>query len=445
MKILCSGDIHIGRRPTRLPPEAGAGGPSAARAWLDTVRLARDLAVDLVLLSGDVVDRENRYFEAFGPLEGGIRDLAEAGIPVVAVAGNHDFDVLPRLAESFSPDQFRLLGRGGQWERVSVTAGGQAVWVEGWSFPASCYPESPLARYDLPPPAGGIVIGMVHGDLGQAHSPYAPLEAGALERLPAAFWLLGHVHSPAYLHEPGRVGILYPGSPLALSPKEPGRHGPWLVELSGGGRFEARQVARSPVRYEELEVDLEGVRAWDAVEQRLAEAVRALLAAITAREGGALEYLVCRVRFTGRTPLHRWLEAHLSRTLHDLKICHGRATAVVDDFSVETRPEWDLAGLARGTGPPALLARLVLALQGQGDDGEGKRLLQLGREALESLAGSASFRLLGRDELLGGLAGSDAQLARELAQQGLLLLDELLAQKLADTAPPPAVAGERGA
>jgi len=82
------------------------------QVWGDTVSYAVEQAVDVVALTGDVVDAQNKRYEALGPLQRGLRRLEEAGIPVVAVAGNHDFDALPRLAEMVEAEHFHLLGRG---------------------------------------------------------------------------------------------------------------------------------------------------------------------------------------------------------------------------------------------------------------------------------------------------------------------------------------------
>src|SRR3954469_17173730 len=111
VRVLATGDIHIGRCSTKTDEP----GWPCAQAWDDLVRLAIDERVDLVALSGDIVDRENRYYEAIGPLERGLRALAKEGIPVFAVSGNHDHDVLPRVADALGgfDSGFRLLGRGG--------------------------------------------------------------------------------------------------------------------------------------------------------------------------------------------------------------------------------------------------------------------------------------------------------------------------------------------
>ena len=86
MKILATGYLHLGRRPARLPAEAEDDPRlSTAEAWQELVALAVEQGIDLVALSGDLVDRDNRFFEALGPLERGLGRLAEAGIDTVAV------------------------------------------------------------------------------------------------------------------------------------------------------------------------------------------------------------------------------------------------------------------------------------------------------------------------------------------------------------------------
>lgn len=77
IKILCTGDLDLGRRPTRVP--SGRREFGVAYVWEKIVETAIAWRVDLVVLTGDVVDRENRYFEAMGPIEQGLRKLRDAG------------------------------------------------------------------------------------------------------------------------------------------------------------------------------------------------------------------------------------------------------------------------------------------------------------------------------------------------------------------------------
>ena len=98
VRILCTGDIHLGRRPSRVPEGLDARALGPARAWEALVEKAIELPVDAAALTGDIVDESNKLYEAYSVLQKGVERLLEAGIAVFAVAGNHDYNVLPRLA-----------------------------------------------------------------------------------------------------------------------------------------------------------------------------------------------------------------------------------------------------------------------------------------------------------------------------------------------------------
>ena len=83
MKILFSGDLHIGRHSSRIPQSLDGPKYSAARAWERIVDIATEDKYEIVLLSGDIADQDNDYYEAIGPLERGIQRLGEAGIRTV--------------------------------------------------------------------------------------------------------------------------------------------------------------------------------------------------------------------------------------------------------------------------------------------------------------------------------------------------------------------------
>jgi DNA repair protein SbcD/Mre11 len=432
LRLLCAGDLHIGRRPTRLPEHVDCRPFSAAECWRSIVDCALEQQVDAVLLSGDVVDRANRYFEAFGPLESGLRQLSAAGIRTVAVAGNHDFDVLPRLADSLGPRALRVLGRGGRWERLALEKqGAPALWIDGWSFPSEHFPVDPLAAYDLPPTTGLPVIGMLHGDLDVAGSRYAPVSSTALRANPAGFWLLGHLHQPVLDECPGAAALLYPGSPQALDPGETGAHGAWIVEIEHGRRFTARMVPLSAVRYETLRVELDGAVDADEVENRITAAVRGRLEEIV-EDAGPLRYLSLRLRLVGRSAAHRSIAARVPSMIQDLQVTKGDACAVVERAMVETRPAVDLAALAGGSDPPAVLARLLLMLDGpaETDEAVGALLMRAERRAQE-VRGARAYLQVGAPQSDWAAGGEDAaaETAVILRRQAGLLLDELLAQK----------------
>ena len=84
LNLLCTGDVHLGRHPTRIPSEIDGQQFSPKSVWQSTVNEAIRRRVDAVVITGDVVDRENRYFEAYGAFEAGISRLEAEEIPVVA-------------------------------------------------------------------------------------------------------------------------------------------------------------------------------------------------------------------------------------------------------------------------------------------------------------------------------------------------------------------------
>ncbi len=136
IRILCIGDMHLGRRPGRLPEaikERGqALGPAAALAR--AVDLAIEQDVSAVLFAGDLVEHEDDFFEAYGLLRRELERLTAADIHILAVAGNHDTKVLPELADKLP--EMCLLGRGGEWQSVCLSnKQGEQLRVLGWSFP----------------------------------------------------------------------------------------------------------------------------------------------------------------------------------------------------------------------------------------------------------------------------------------------------------------------
>src|SRR5699024_6458037 len=155
-----------------------------------------------------------------------VQKLAASGIRILAVAGNHDTEVLPRLADEI--DALELLGRNGQWQTQKVND----ITVLGWSFPRAQVRQSPLP--DLPALSpDGPLIGLRPSDLAQPAIPYAPVSRRELEAAPVGAWLLGHVHRPDELDGDRPMGYL--GSITALRASETGSRGPWLIRIDDQG------------------------------------------------------------------------------------------------------------------------------------------------------------------------------------------------------------------
>ena len=450
-RFLCIGDMHLGRRPSALPADLGgidAGAFNPAVAWRAAVEQALTEEVDAVLLAGDVVESLEDRFAAFGALEAGVRRLVEAEVPVYAVAGNHDVLALPRLSDRI--EGFRLLGRGGRWERVRLeNRAGLPIHLHGWSFPAQRVRENPLAgeRFVTGESlAEGIHLGLLHCDLDQRGSSYAPVTRRELAATSFDAWILGHVHRADDLRGmPRPIGYL--GSLAPLDPGEPGAHGPWLLEIaSGSAGVRIRHLPLAALRFERIEVDLEGLdrvqaaaesAAADELEDRLfqllrerAEARRVELAS----ELDAVRLVGCRFSLKGRCEPHAAVAGIVgAKTLLGRDLSAGDTHFYVEKIIDEGQPAIDLEARATGSDPPAILARNLLALQR--NDEAGRRLVSQAQRALAAEARRevwAQLQATGGEDASVEQADGESEVRARLISAGTRALEELLEQRGTD-------------
>ncbi|MFW5992303.1 MAG: metallophosphoesterase family protein, partial [Halanaerobiaceae bacterium] len=152
IRLLCTGDLHLGRHPSRIPAEYDSRQYSPVFLWERIVQRAIEQEIDALLITGDIIDRENRYFEAFGPFEAGVKKLAAKNIAVVVIAGNHDYDVLPGLIRNIDLDNLIFLGAEGKWEYKTLERNGKVILgIMGWSYPDRQVRKDPLEDIVLPP------------------------------------------------------------------------------------------------------------------------------------------------------------------------------------------------------------------------------------------------------------------------------------------------------
>jgi len=365
LTLLATADLHLGRISAQTPPGLSADAAHSRRVWEAIVSLACEREVAAILIAGDLIDAANRRWEAMGPIVRGITRLAEAGVRTIAVAGNHDWESLPRLArlladQKLGPEAFTLLGGGGRWESLLVERGGESVRIEGWSFPKERVTVDPLSLRERVRGASSAAIGLLHGDLGNSGSVYGPLQRRTLEDAGVDGWILGHVHKPS-LQTFSRSFALYAGSPQALDFGEQGAHGAWLLDVRGGAVERPTFVPLSSVRYETLPVDLSSAEGIEEAELACLTRLRELEGRCRRESGPAIQGLSVRLQLVGRSAAQghgKELQSHL------LKWDGSGALAVaVKDVEDLLLPAIDLEAIARGpeTSPLTLLARLLLA------------------------------------------------------------------------------------
>ncbi|NLA49784.1 MAG: DNA repair exonuclease [Bacteroidales bacterium] len=371
IKILAAGDIHLGLKVTGL--SAGAGEFSARDIWKRMVDRAVLSNVDIVALSGDIVDRDNRFFEAVGPLQAGFRRLGEHNIRVFIVSGNHDFDVLPQIIKAGSHDNVKLLGEGGKWEFEKFVKGNEAVQFAGWSFPVQHVRDSPLKRFDtvnIDPAIPGV--GILHADFGAGDSPYNPVSLADFAITGMDTWILGHIHKPQELNISDPY-IFYPGSPLALSSKETGAQGPVLITINNNKVGRAERAFLSPVRFENISIDISGCESEEALRDTLVSGLldRSL------SFGDELQVVSCisyGLMLTGTHSNPALVESWSSGMKDDFSHETGGGTMILvhgTDYNIQPEVS-NIRELARQNSPAGILARTIVAIE----DGEETEFLK---------------------------------------------------------------------
>ncbi len=435
--ILAIGDVHLGTSCSGLPDglsdlDVDPASLAPAAALRLAVDCAIDRKVDCVLFAGDVVESANARFEAMAPLEKNVQRLVDAGIEVIAVAGNHDVDALPRLAQLIGG--FRLLGAGGRWEAALLSRAGEPfAQVLGWSFPRKHVRESPLAQLlaePLPTPSSPVPrIGLLHGDLGASGGRYAPIRQSELDDAGCDAWLLGHIHKPSLAGAsaaPGARPCGYLGSLVGLDPSETGPRGPWLVKLSADGGVEPEHIALAPLRWERIQVPVDGIgHADDLADRLLAEARER--AWTLAEDGLAPRALGLRAELVGASSaydnIRKWIAdgawKSMLRSAGDTVVFFNRITDAMD-LSL------DLRQLASGHDPAALLAQRLLLL-GQ-DDERSRDFLGRGRAHLSEIDREDIWQPV-REHRSGADSLSDEDLRAFLLRSGKAALSAMLSSQ----------------
>lgn len=403
MKLVLTGDIHLGRSSSRIPYSVDREQLRSVNAWLRLVDLAIREKADLLCLSGDIADQANKFWESVGPLKTGIKRLARNGIQTVAVAGNHDYDVLPGLADQLPSESFKLLGRDGKWEKYRVELkNGDALNLHGWSFPRKMVTTSPLESYDLSTDPNEFTLGIIHGDLNSPNSPYAPLSLAELQSLGSGNWLLGHIHAPTLISS--LSWVLYPGSPQALDPGETGPHGPWIAVTESGRISTPVQVPLSTVWYADEDIDLSDVSDSSEFQSIVLEKIQSTGMTIMAEAGASLMHTSLRINLTGQTVISHIVETAAEEITSDLLLTMGKGTISVERVQNRTIPKIDLIEFSKNKSAAGAVAGLLLELEKKHVSESVDKLIQLTLERLKNAENSGRYASLQRREVTSELA-----------------------------------------
>ena len=430
IKLLATSDLHLGRKSASIPENAPEA--STRCSWERIVEYAVSQSVDALLLAGDIVDEDNRYYEATGILQQGFDTLGQEGIEVFAVGGNHDYDVLPQLIRHQSNHHVHLLGANGKWETKTLSKNGQEIQIAGWSFTRGSVKDNPLSDFETASLNHQLfTIGLLHCDADMTESNYAPVPLDDLIKTNIQAWVLGHVHKSQILHRHDPL-ILYPGSPQALSAKETGPHGIMQLTVENDGQTEISHIPISPVRFEHIELDISHISHKEDLRKTITGGILDHAASLD-QGTGQEKYLVFDIGLTGEHPDPVKIKAWSEEDVGDYGMeTSGGTQLMVRKTSGNVRPALkDLAAWASDPSPAGKLAETILAIE----KGESTKFLEELTEEwkirAKDLQQSGAYNPLLAAERLEKL--TDEKARQHILKESRQLLGTLLAEKEQNT------------
>ena len=222
MKVIHTGDIHIGSALKTLPPDKAR---TRKAELLDGFRrlcaYAKEIGAGAVLIAGDLFD-ENGAAETLKREV--LSAIAAAGVAFFYVSGNHDDELA--FGDGI-PENLRLFSAGHGWN--SYALGG--VTVTGMD--TKNFSEEKFRSLALPKDTFNIVL--AHGDISDPRSgEYIPL--AALRNKNIDYLALGHIHRPTLAKErlDERCEYRYCGCLEGRGFDEEGARGFFLLDVANG-------------------------------------------------------------------------------------------------------------------------------------------------------------------------------------------------------------------
>ncbi len=251
IKLLHAADLHLDSPFEALPAGKAAIRRAEQRQLLGAlVRLARDEEVDLVLLSGDLLDSNCSYYETGEEL---LRCLRALAVPVFLAPGNHDpYTLSSPYARLRLPENAHVFTSGAI---ESVLLPELNARVYGAAFLSSSSPAL-LEGFRAAEEEGVWKLLCLHGELGRADSLYDPITEEQLAASGLSYAALGHIHTASGLRKAGDTWYSWPGCPEGRGFDECGEKTVNLVTLDDEGGCELKTASIAARHYRELRVDV---------------------------------------------------------------------------------------------------------------------------------------------------------------------------------------------
>lgn len=418
MRFLHAADLHIDSPLRGLDRYEGAPVDdvrgATRRAFENLIATALRERVDLVVIGGDLYDGDWPDHNTGLFFVKGVTQLAEEGIPVAIVRGNHD--AASKLTKSLRlPRNVHLLA---DVKPETVVLDQIGVAIHGQSFVTPAVLDDLASAYPHPIP-DCFNIGLLHTSLNgrPGHDNYAPTTLSVLQGKGYDYWALGHVHAAEIVsREPW---VVYPGNTQGRKISESGAKGCSLVSVENGTVLGHQAIALDVMRWETLSLDIATLPDLDALLDAATVEIRRRLAQSDGRT------LALRVRIAGSGPLHRILAAQpetVEQQLRSAAIEASNAQVWIEKVELTTRPQLDLDRIAERDDPLGLLVR---ELRGLADDDVARSAVaeEAFRDLLQKLPvelreGANALRLDAPDVLAELLGEVEGKLIAHLSGEG---------------------------
>ncbi|MCB1771341.1 MAG: metallophosphoesterase [Candidatus Competibacteraceae bacterium] len=414
MRILHTADLHLDSPLRGLDRYEGAPVDdirgATRRAFENLLVVALRERVDLVVIAGDLYDGDWLDHNTGLFFTKGVMQLAEEGIPVAIVRGNHD--AASRLTKTLRlPRNVHLFADARPETRVFDDIG---IAVHGQSFAAAVVSDDLAAGYP-PPVASCFNLGLLHSSLNgrPGHAPYAPTQLDVLRNKGYGYWALGHIHAAEIVcRDPW---VVYPGNTQGRHIRETGAKGCTLVTIEDHD-IAHQFIALDVMRWTSLSLEIDALPDLEALLDRVKQHLQRQL---TAAEDRAL---AVRIQIRGSGPLHGRLAAQpevVTQEIRNVAIEATNARTWIEKVELRTRPLLDLDQLAKRDDPVGMLLRELRALAahpGLLRDVAAEALGELLQKLpVELRQGEDALRLDDADALIECLAEVEADLLARLS------------------------------
>ena len=333
MKFIHAADIHLDSPLTGLSAYADAPvellRTATREAFSNLVTEAIDLAVDFMVIAGDLYDgtwKDHNTGIYFCKEMGRLKKVA---IPVYLLFGNHDAESemtkklqLPDNVFSFDakkPSTFYL-------KHLNVA-------LHGRSFKEKETTENIAMGYPDPLP-GLFNIGVLHTALegNSMHANYAPCSLEELHAKGYQYWALGHVHD--YQLWQGASTIVFPGNLQGRHIRETGPRGAVLVTADDSNIQAVERLFVDVLRWSNLEVNVTECCSLPEVVAAIGKALEVIVENSPSTIPSAV-----RVTVTGKTSVHGdlfGLESQLRAEVLALAVAMGNERLWIEKVKVST-------------------------------------------------------------------------------------------------------------